>query len=273
MFSIGYVAAIKAGQKGLKTVCIEGRGSLGGTCLNVGCIPSKALLNSTHKLHEAQHEFKELGIVAKEVSVDYTQLMKNKDKAVKGLTSGIEFLFKKNKVDYIKGWGRFASKNEIEVKSDDGKTESVKVKNVIIATGSEPSKLPGNSIPIDEKYVVSSTGALSLAKIPKKMIVIGGGVIGLELGSVYKRLGSEVVVIEYLDKICPTLDFEISNQFKKILEKQGIKFMLKTKVVGGKGGESGCTVEVEGSEGGNKQSINCDIILVSTGRRPYTSGL
>lgn len=199
--------------------------------------------------------------------------MKNKDKAVKGLTTGIEFLFKKNKVDYIKGWGSFTSKDEISVKTTDGKTESVKAKNVIIATGSEPAKLPGNSIPVDEKYVVSSTGALSLSKIPKKMIVIGGGVIGLELGSVYKRLGSEVIVIEYLDKICPALDFEISAQFKKILEKQGIKFMMKTKVVGGKGGESGCTVDVESADGGNKQTINCDVILVSTGRRPYTDGL
>lgn len=145
--------------------------------------------------------------------------MKNKDKAVKGLTSGIEFLFKKNKVDYVKGWGSFASKNEIEVKGADGKSETIKAKNIIIATGSEPSPLPGNSIPIDEKYVVSSTGALSLPKIPKKMVVIGGGVIGLELGSVYKRLGSEVVVVEFLDKICPSLDLEISNQFKKLLEK------------------------------------------------------
>lgn len=178
--------------------------------------------------------------------------MKNKDKAVKGLTTGIEFLFKKNKVDYIKGWGSFASKNEIEVKLADGKSETIKAKNIIIATGSEPSKLPGNSIPIDEKFVVSSTGALSLDKIPKKMIVIGGGVIGLELGSVYKRLGTEVIVVEYLDKICPSLDFEISNQFKKILEKQGIKFLLKTKVVGGKGSAEGCTVEIEGAEGGNK---------------------
>jgi dihydrolipoamide dehydrogenase len=178
--------------------------------------------------------------------------MKNKDKAVKGLTSGIEFLFKKNKVDYVKGWGAFASKNEIEVKLADGKSETIKAKNIIIATGSEPSKLPGNSIPIDEKFVVSSTGALSLSKIPKKMVVIGGGVIGLELGSVYKRLGSEVTVVEYLDKICPSLDFEISNSFKKILEKQGIKFLLKTKVVGGKGSAEGCKVEIESADGGNK---------------------
>ncbi len=173
-------------------MCIEKRGTLGGTCLNVGCIPSKALLNATHKLHEAQHDFKELGIVVKDVSMDFGQLMKQKDKAVKGLTGGIEFLFKKNKVDYIKGYGKFTSANSIDVDLVAGGTQSLKAKNIIIATGSEPSPLPGNVIPIDEKYVVSSTGALVLEKVPKKMIIIGGGVIGLELGSVYSRLGTEV---------------------------------------------------------------------------------
>lgn len=270
---LGYVAAIKAGQKGLKTVCIEKRGSLGGTCLNVGCIPSKALLNSTHKFHEAQHSFKEIGIIATDVRIDYAQLMKSKDKAVSGLTSGIEFLFKKNKVDYVKGWGKFSSSNEIEVDLIGGGKDTIKAKNIIIATGSEPARLPGNIIPIDEKFVVSSTGALSLDKIPKKMVIVGGGVIGLELGSVYSRLGTEIVVVEYMDKICPTLDVEISTSFKKILEKQGLKFMMKTKVVGGKGGAGGCKVEVEASEGGSKQTIDCDIILISTGRRPYTEGL
>lgn len=187
-FVLGYVAAIKGAQRGLKTLCVEKRGTLGGTCLNVGCIPSKALLNATHKYHEAQHDFKELGIVVKDVSIDFGQLMKVKEKAVKGLTGGIEFLFKKNKVDYLKGHGKFASPHEIEVDLNDGGKETIKAKNVIIATGSEPSSLPG--IPIDEKYVVTSTGALSLEKIPKKMTVIGAGVIGLELGSVYARLGS-----------------------------------------------------------------------------------
>ena len=213
----GYVAAIKGAQKGLRTVCIEKRGTLGGTCLNVGCIPSKALLNATHKFHEAQHEFKELGILASGVAIDYPQLMKQKEKAVTGLTSGIEFLFKKNKVDYLKGTGKFASSTEIDVDLLSGGQEKLKAKNIIIATGSEPRPLPG--IPCDEKYIVSSTGALSLDKIPKKLIVIGSGVIGLELGSVYRRLGSEVVVLEYMDKICPFLDSEISSSFKKILEK------------------------------------------------------
>lgn len=238
--------------------------------MNVGCIPSKALLNSTHKLHEAQHDFKELGIVVKDVNVDYPQLQKYKEKAVKGLTSGIEFLFKKNKVDYIKGTGKFASPNDIDVDLVDGGKDKIKAKNILIATGSEPSPLPGNVIPIDEKFVVSSTGALSLDKIPKKMVVIGGGVIGLELGSVYKRLGTEVIVVEYADRICPTLDVEITNLFKKVLEKQGMKFMLKSKVVGGKGGAGGCKVDVEPAAGGQKQTLDADIILVSTGRRAYT---
>jgi dihydrolipoamide dehydrogenase len=233
-------------------VCIEKRGTLGGTCLNVGCIPSKALLNATHKLHEAQHDFKELGIVVKDVSMDFGQLMKQKDKAVKGLTGGIEFLFKKNKVDYVKGYGKFTSANSIDVDLVAGGTQSLKAKNIIIATGSEPSPLPGNVIPIDEKYVVSSTGALVLEKVPKKMIIIGGGVIGLELGSVYSRLGTEVQVIEYQDRICSMMDIELTQNFKKILEKQGIKFIMKTKVVGGSGSASGCKVIIEPAEGGAK---------------------
>lgn len=269
----GYVAAIKGGQKGLKTVCIEKRGSLGGTCLNVGCIPSKALLNATHKFHEAQHGFKELGIIAKDVSIDFGQLMKQKEKAVTGLTGGIEFLLKKNKVDYVKGWGKFASANEIEVDLNQGGKEIIKAKNIIIATGSEPSPLPGNVIPIDEKYVVSSTGALSLTSIPKKLVVIGGGVIGLEMGSVYARLGTQVTVVEYMDRVCPTMDIEITTNFKKLLEKQGLKFLMKTKVVGGNGGPNGCKVEIEPAEGGSRTSLDCDIILVSTGRRAFTGGL
>ena len=178
--------------------------------------------------------------------------MKYKDKTVKGLTSGIEYLFKKNNVDYIQGWGKFNSANTIEVDIQGGAKETIKAKNIIIATGSEPSPLPGNVIPIDEKLVVSSTGCLSLSKIPKKMVVIGGGVIGLELGSVYKRLGSEVTIVEYMDRICPTMDVEVTTQFKKLLEKQGIKFLLKTKVVGGKASEAGCKVDIEPAAGGDK---------------------
>jgi len=182
----GYVAAIKAGQRGLKTVCVEKRGTLGGTCLNVGCIPSKALLNATHKLHEAQHQFKDFGIQTGPVTIDFKQLMKSKETAVSGLTGGIDYLFKKNKVDYLKGWGKFNSPNGVDVDLNAGGKESFTAKNIIIATGSEPNSLPAaTGLATDEKYVVSSTGALSLSKIPKKMVVIGGGVIGLEMGSVY----------------------------------------------------------------------------------------
>ncbi len=202
----GYVAAIKAGQLGLKTVCIEKRGKLGGTCLNVGCIPSKALLNSSHKYHDAMHEFKKYGVNVKEVDFDLNTIMKQKKKAVDGLTGGIEYLFKKNKVDYIKGWGKFSSTQDIDVDLNDGGKEQVKAKNVIIATGSEPSPLPGDVVPIDEKVVVSSTGALSLEKVPEELVVVGGGVIGLELGSVWNRLGAKVTVVEFMDRICPTMD-------------------------------------------------------------------
>jgi len=182
----GYVAAIKAAQKGLKTVCIEKRGTLGGTCLNVGCIPSKAMLNATHHLHDAQHKFKDMGIITGPVTCDFAQLQKSKDTAVTGLTGGIEYLFKKNGVTYSKGWGKFAGVNEIDVDLNDGKKETIKAKNIIIATGSAPNSLPESTgLATDEKYVVSSTGALALTKIPKKMVVVGGGVIGLELGSVY----------------------------------------------------------------------------------------
>ena len=205
--------------------------------------------------------------------MDFGQLMKQKEKAVKGLTGGIEFLFKKNKVDYLKGFGKFISQNEIQVDLTDGSKETIKAKNFIIATGSEPSPLPGNVIPIDEKYIVTSTGALSLEKTPKKMVVIGGGVIGLEMGSVYARLGTQVTVVEYMDRICPTMDLELTSTFRKTLEKQGLKFMLKTKVVGGSGSANGCKVEIEPAEGGAKSVLDADIVLVATGRRPYTGGL
>jgi dihydrolipoamide dehydrogenase len=209
----GYVAAIKAAQKGLKTICVEKRGTLGGTCLNVGCIPSKALLNATHKYVEAKEHFSEIGIECKEVDMNFAKLMGSKDKAVTGLTSGIEFLFKKNKVDYAKGWGKFSGPNSILVDNNDGTTSEFSVKNTIIATGSEPSSLPPGLLDIDEQYVVTSTGALDLKEIPKKMVVVGGGVIGLEMGSVYNRLGTEVTVIQHTDRICPFLDVEVSKAF------------------------------------------------------------
>ena len=275
LFFAGYVAAIKAGQRGLKSVCVEKRGTLGGTCLNVGCIPSKALLNATHKLHEAQHSFKDMGIVTGPVTVDYPQLMKSKDKAVSGLTSGIEYLFKKNNVDYVKGWGKFTSTTGVEVDLTDGGKDTFTAKNIVIATGSEPNQLPASSgLSFDEEYVVSSTGALSLKEIPKKMVVIGGGVIGLELGSVYARLGSEVHVIQHTERICPFLDAEIGKAFQNTLKKQGLKFHLNTKVINGENNkENGVKVNVESAKDGSKSTIECDVCLVSIGRHAFTEGL
>lgn len=266
------MAAIKGGQMGLKTVCIEKRGSLGGTCLNVGCIPSKALLHSTHKFHDAQHGFKSIGIETGEIKMNFPQLMKSKNKAVKGLTTGIEFLFKKNKVDYMKGWGKFSGPKSVEIDMNDGTKEEITFKNVIIATGSEPSSLPAGMLDIDEEYVVTSTGALDLKEAPKKMIVVGGGVIGLEMGSVYSRLGTEVTVIQHTDRICPFLDNEISDNFMKILKKQGMKFALNSRLTGGVNNkEKGVTVDIEGPKG--KETINADVVLLSIGRKPYTEGL
>ena len=270
--SLGYVATIKAAQRGLKTICVEKRGSLGGTCLNVGCIPSKALLNATHKYHEAKHEFESIGIIAKDVHVDFPKLMKSKDKAVKGLTGGIEFLFKKNGVDYAKGWGKFAGDNKIAVDGIDGTKSEIIAKNIIIATGSEPTQLPAGILDIDEKFVVTSTGALDLDKVPKRMIVVGGGVIGLEMGSVYNRLGSEVTVIQHTDRICPFLDKEVSSQFEKILRKQGMKFKMNTRLEGGTNNkEKGVTVKL-GTEKGTEE-MEADVVLLSIGRKPFTGGL
>jgi dihydrolipoamide dehydrogenase len=230
---LGYVAAIKAAQRGLKTICVEKRGSLGGTCLNVGCIPSKALLNATHKYVDARDHFEEIGIEAKEVNINFEKLMGSKDKAVKGLTSGIEFLFKKNGVDYAKGWGKLCGANTISVDNNDGSKSEFTAKNTIIATGSEPTSLPAGMLDIDEQYVVTSTGALDLKNIPKTMIVVGGGVIGLEMGSVYNRLGTDVTVIQHTDRICPFLDIEVSKAFQKILKKQGMKFKMNSRLESG----------------------------------------
>ena len=270
---LGYVAAIKAGQRGLKTVCVEKRGTLGGTCLNVGCIPSKALLNATHKLHEAQHQFKDFGIQTGPVTIDFGQLMKSKEKAVSGLTGGIEHLFKKNKVDYMKGWGKFSSANSVDVDMTDGGKESFTAKNIIIATGSAPNSLPAaTGLSTDEEYVVSSTGALSLKTIPKKMAVIGGGVIGLEMGSVYQRLGTEVTVIHPTERVANFLDKEIAVAFQRSLQKQGIKMMLNTRVLDGVNNrEKGVKINVEGKNG--KETLDVDICLVSIGRHAYTEGL
>ncbi len=267
----GYVAAIRAAQLGLKTACVEKRTTLGGTCLNVGCIPSKALLEISHKFHDAIHSFEKLGIEISTPKIDVKKLLANKNEIVSGLTGGIAGLFKKNKVTAIEGAGKFLDKNTIEVTKADGKKEKISAKNFIIATGSEVAKLPG--VEIDEKIIVSSTGALDLEKSPKKMIVIGAGVIGLELGSVWGRFGAEIEVIEFLDKITPAMDSEISRNFQRILEKQGFKFRLSTKVLSVKKDKKGAIVEVESVADGKKETLSADVVLVSIGRRPNTENL
>ena len=267
----GYVAAIRASQLGKKTACIESRGALGGTCLNIGCIPSKSLLHSSELFKKANSEFKSLGINTGNISIDISKMMMHKKKSVDTLTKGVEFLFKKNKVTYFKGHGSFLDTNNIEIKLNDGTKKSIKGKNVVIATGSSVLSLP--NITIDEKVIVSSTGALSLPKIPKKLIVIGGGYIGLEMGSVWSRLGTQVEVIEYLDHITPGMDREVSKEFQKILTKQGIKFLLNNKVTNLKDVNTKVIVEFEDKNTKNKNKIECEKVLVSVGRKPYTEGL
>jgi len=266
----GYVCAIKAAQLGLKTACIEGRGTLGGTCLNVGCIPSKALLNASHHYVDASTHFSKIGIDAK-VSVNLPNMLKAKDKAVEGLTKGVEGLFKKNKVTYVKGYGKITGPNEVSVKTSQGGNETVKAKNIVIATGSEPSSLKG--VEVDEKTIVTSTGALTLSEIPKKLVVIGGGVIGLEMGSVWGRLGSQVTVVEYLDRIVPGVDNEVATAFQRVLQKQKFQFKLSTKVDKATKTGKGITLNVSASKGGNEETLEADVVLVATGRRPYTVGL
>ncbi|MCC3861661.1 dihydrolipoyl dehydrogenase [Pseudemcibacter aquimaris] len=267
----GYVAAIRAAQLGLKTACVEMRGSLGGTCLNVGCIPSKALLHASELYDEANGGMEKFGISTGKVSIDVSKLMDHKDGIVTDLTNGIEFLFKKNKVDYVKGRGKVAGAGKVEVALNDGGEQVLETKNIVIATGSDVASLPG--IEIDEKIVVSSTGALSLPKVPKHMVVIGGGVIGLELGSVWKRLGADVTVVEFMDRITPEMDGEVSKTFARILKKQGFKFKLKSKVTAIKTTKTGATVSVEPAKGGDADTIKADAVLVAVGRRPYTEGL
>ncbi|MBO6480497.1 MAG: dihydrolipoyl dehydrogenase [Pelagibacteraceae bacterium] len=267
----GYVCAIRAAQLGLKTGCIESRGTLGGTCLNVGCIPSKSLLNLSELYHKAKNNFDNLGIETKDIKLNLKKMMANKNKSVQVLTKGIEFLFKKNKISYIKGKGVLFSKNDIVVYENEKKT-TYKSKNIVIATGSLPTSLPG--VEIDEKNVISSTGALSLEKIPNNLIVIGGGYIGLEMGSVWARLGSQVTVIEYLDHIIPGMDREISREFQKILTKQGIKFKLDSKVTGASTEKNKkVIVDFVNNKTKVKERIECDKVLVSVGRKPYTEGL
>jgi len=267
----GYVCAIRAAQLGLKTACIESRGTLGGTCLNVGCIPSKSLLNLSENFHKAKKEFNQQGIEIDGIRLNIEKMMANKNKSIQVLTKGVEFLFKKNKITYFKGKGVLFSKNDIVAYQSNNKRVNIKAKNIVIATGSEVASLPG--VNIDEKNIVSSTGALSFEKVPKKLAVIGGGYIGLEMGSVWSRLGSDVTVIEYLDYITPGMDREISNEFQKILTKQGIKFKMGSKVESLNSNGNLVTIKYKNVKDSKEELIEVDKVLVSVGRKPYTEGL
>jgi dihydrolipoamide dehydrogenase len=267
----GYVCAIRAAQLGLKTACIESRGALGGTCLNVGCIPSKSLLNLSENFRKAKKDFNQQGIEIDGIKLNIEKMMSNKNKSIQVLTKGVEFLFKKNKVTYYKGKGVLFSKNDIVVYESNSKRTNVKSKNIVIATGSTVSPLRG--IEINEKNIVSSTGALSFDKVPAKLVVIGGGYIGLEMGSVWSRLGSDVTVIEYLDYITPGMDREISNEFQKILSKQGIKFKMGSKVESVTDNGKSVLISYTNVKNSKKETLEVDKVLVSVGRKPYTEGL
>ena len=262
----GYVCALRAAQLGLKVACVEKRATLGGTCLNIGCIPSKALLQSSENFEEASHSFADHGVMIDSVKLDLARMQARKDQVVAANVKGVEFLFKKNKVTWLKGAARIASPSQVEV---DG--TAYETKAIVIATGSESIPLPG--VDVDERAIVSSTGGLELDAVPKRMVVIGGGYIGLELGSVWRRLGAEVMVVEFLDRLVPGMDTEIGKTFERVLGKQGITFRLKTKVMGARQGNDGVTLTVEPAEGGEAEEINADVVLVAIGRRPYYGGL
>lgn len=262
----GYVSAIRCAQLGLKTACVEGRETLGGTCLNIGCIPSKALLHASHMLHEAEHNFAAMGLKGKAPSVDWKQMLAYKNDTIGQNTKGIEFLFKKNKIDWIKGWASIPEPGKVKVGDDVYET-----KNIIIASGSEPSSLPG--VEVDEKIVVTSTGALELCKIPKKMVVIGAGVIGLELGSVYSRLGSEVTVVEFLNVITPGMDSEVQKTFQRTLKKQGLSFVMGAAVQKTETARNKAKVTYKLRKDDSEHVLDADVVLVATGRKPYTDGL
>ncbi|MBB1521068.1 dihydrolipoyl dehydrogenase [Aquipseudomonas guryensis] len=267
----GYNAAIRAGQLGLKVACVEGRETLGGTCLNVGCMPSKALLHAS-ELYEAAMggEFANLGIEVKP-QLNLAQMMKQKDESVAALTKGVEFLFRKNKVDWIKGWGRLDGAGRVRVTAADGSEAELQAKDIVIATGSEPTPLPG--VAIDNQRILDSTGALSLPEVPRHLVVIGAGVIGLELGSVWRRLGSQVTVVEFLDRICPGLDEETGKTLQRSLAKQGMSFKLGSKVTAAVVKDAGVELSIEPAGGGAAQLLQADYVLVAIGRRPYTQGL
>ncbi|MCR9254509.1 MAG: dihydrolipoyl dehydrogenase [Alphaproteobacteria bacterium] len=267
----GYVAAIRAAQLGMKVACVEKRDTLGGTCLNVGCIPSKALLTASEKYHEAKEELDRFGVDVGSVKLDLKKMMGHKDDVVKSNVTGVAFLFKKNKITWLKGLGTIPAPGKVQVEDAKGKKETYETDKILIATGSDVMNLPG--VEIDEKQIVSSTGALDLAKVPKTMVVIGGGYIGLEMGSVWSRLGTKVTVVEFLDKIVPTMDEEVGKQFHRILGKQGIEFKLKTKVTAAKAQKSGVKLTLEPAAGGDAEEMKADVVLVAIGRRPLTDNL
>ena len=267
----GYVGAVRAGQLGLKTAIIEKERTLGGTCLNVGCIPSKALLDSSEHYAAALHDLKTHGVEVESVRLNLNQMMARKDKIVKDLTGGVAFLMKKNKVTHIEGKGRLLSANQVEVTGAGGAKQILETSNVMLATGSVVNELP--SVPYDGQRVISSTEALSLSEVPKHLLVIGGGVIGLELGSVWNRLGAKVTILEYADRLCPTMDTQMTKRLEMIMGKQGLEFMFQVKVTGSKVGKSSVTLEYEELKDGSKKSIEGDVVLVATGRKPFSEGL
>jgi dihydrolipoamide dehydrogenase len=268
----GYVAAIKAAQLGLKVAVVEKRATFGGTCLNVGCIPSKALLHASEMFHQAGHGMDALGIEVAAPKLNLDKMMAHKDATVKSNVDGVAFLFKKNKIDSFIGTGKIVSAGKVSVTAEDGKVQEIEGKNIVIATGSDVAGIPGVKVDIDEKVIVSSTGAIALDKVPETMIV-GGGVIGLELGSVWSRLGAKVTVIEYLDKILGAMDGDVSKQFQRMLAKQGVDINLSSKVTGVEKGGKGAKVTFEPVAGGAAQTVEADVVLISTGRIPYTAGL
>jgi dihydrolipoamide dehydrogenase len=269
----GYVCAIKASQLGLKVALIEKRDTYGGTCVNVGCIPSKALLHATEMLHEAEHSFEALGIEISKPTMNLEKMMAHKVNTVEQNTKGLVFLMKKNKIDTFQGTGQVLGQGRVSVTGEDGKVQELATKNIVIATGSDVAGIPGVAVDVDEKIIVSSTGALTLEKVPGHLVVVGGGVIGLELGSVWARLGAKVTVVEYLDKIFGTMDTEISKQAQKLFAKQGMHFQLSAKVTAVTKDGNGASVTFEPVNGGEAVTLAADAVLISTGRRPYTDGL
>jgi len=269
----GYVCAIKAAQLGMKVAVVEKRATYGGTCLNIGCIPSKALLHASEVFHHAAHGMADLGVEVGAPTLNLPKMMAHKDATVKSNVEGVAFLFKKNKIDGIQGTGKILGAGKVQITNDAGEVQVLETKNIVIATGSDVAGIPGVAVEIDEKIIVSSTGGIALDKVPTKMIVVGGGVIGLELGSVWSRLGAKVTVVEYLDTILGGMDGEVSKQFQRILAKQGMEFNLGAKVTGVVKSGDGAKVTFEPVKGGEAQTLDADVVLVATGRKPYTAGL